>query len=124
LTSPSSTHTSSSEAAVVVVVASIAFNLGDGSLIIKVMDCFAESMVGERGSLEKVVEPGQHRVGILLIEIVMIEEKVNDVSFLIMALACKKEDTAIGAKFDPLCINIISLSNGDVMHSLWYVLSA
>jgi hypothetical protein len=77
------------------------------------VDCLAESMVGRGWSVEEVVELRHHRIGNLLVEVVGVKEEVNNIRLLIMILFCE-EDTAIEAKLDPLGINVISVSDGDL----------
>jgi hypothetical protein len=97
-----------------VIITAIAFDLGDKGPIIKIVSSFVEGVIGRCGSLKQVEKLWWHGFGCFLISIIRGEGEVDSEGVLIVVLANKKVDMPIGAKFDPLGISIVAISNGDL----------
>jgi hypothetical protein len=98
--------------AVVIVV--VALNFGDGGPIIKVVGSFAKGVVGGGRASEEVKEQWGHGLSNFFIEVVGGKEEVNSIGLLIVVLAHKKADMAIGVELDPLGLGVVSVTNGDL----------
>jgi hypothetical protein len=103
-----------SKVAVVVVVVVVAINLRDDGPVAEIAGGFVEGMEGRSGTSKEVVEPGGHGLGDLCIEVVRGEKEVNGVGLLVMVLACKEADTSIRAELDPLGIDVMPITDGNL----------